>query len=696
MRHKLLVVDDAEENSFVISTILDDFPIQIDSVLDGHEAIQKIAENDYFAVLMDIHMPEMDGFECVRRIRELIPYKHIPILFFSAVALDEDALNRGYHLGAVDYIEKSANPIIIRSKVRIFLELAQRNEVAEEALAALAENQRNQDLMLNHIADGVIAVDNAHKITYANTAACTLLTDIRKNLLGTDIKDIVGPTLSDISWDQSSIVQTFKEGQCQHCDDTYFWRNKKHKFPVQFTQSSILSGNDVVGGMLVFQDISERKELEKKLVSMTNYDPLTGLANRTSYWDFLEKTLSLASRSGESIYVLFIDLDNFKEVNDSLGHDAGDLLLVHAAERLRGLIRSSDMVARLGGDEFSIIIQQVKNEEEVAHICKKLMASFEEQFSIFGQDIHVGCSVGISHYPSDGKDVITLSKAADTAMYEAKKFGKNDYRFYEPKMQKQVKESIGLKNDLKLGLKNNEIIPYFQVKVDISSGKCIGAEALARWNKSSNEMISPAYFIPAAEKLGLISKIGDQVFRQASSTTKKCMGFVENKDFCISVNVSPKQLLEEGFVSGVVEFLDRIGLDAHNLELELTETVVMNHEAYVLAKLRYLRNVGVKISIDDFGTGYSSLAYLKKLPIDTLKIDQSFIRDIGHDSKDENIVRAVVNMAHDLGLTVIAEGVETEYQLQFLKDLSCDYGQGYLFSEPLPEDEFIFRLKGAC
>lgn len=690
MVHNLLVVDDCAENRFLISDCLSELPINIDEADSAKEALDLVCRNEYFAIIMDVLMPELDGFECAAAIRRNEQTAHIPIMFVTSSKDSKLNVAKSYELGAVDYMSKPVNGDILKSKIKVFLTLDHRILIEKAENNFLQQEKKRQSLMLDYIADGVLGFDLENRVTYANSAACTLLTTPFTELIGSSIKNIVAPNIKESDWQKTDFLTLFLDGQCNHCDDAYFWRNRKDKFPVQYTQSSIFSDGKVVGGMLVFQDVTERKDLEGRLLKLAKYDELTGLANRSLYWEFLQKNIEIARRKNECCYVLFIDLNRFKEINDTYGHDAGDLLLIHVSERLRSALRSADLICRLGGDEFSIVLQNVADVGSVAMVCEKIIELFKNNFRLFGHDVYLDCSIGVARFPNDGHDASSLTKSADTAMYSAKTTG-TKYKFFESEMQLKVQSQLKMATDLRVGLTKKEVIPFYQMQYDLKSGKAIGAEALARW-VSNGKNVSPEDFISVAEDTGLIVTLGQEMLISVGSVISAIEGIVSNKEFRVAVNISCKQTQESNFARSILQFFEVNYIDPNRVELEITETSLMQGGS-PYKELKTLRNNGVKISVDDFGTGYSSLAYLKNLPLDVLKIDKSFISDVGLNSNNEKIIQAIIQLAHNLDLKVIAEGVETTDQLEFLRYQSCDYVQGYLKAKPCCSEDFIRLIK---
>ncbi|HVL74666.1 MAG TPA: EAL domain-containing protein [Noviherbaspirillum sp.] len=439
-------------------------------------------------------------------------------------------------------------------------------------------------------------------------------------------------------------------------------------------------------------DISKRKAYEARIEFLADHDALTGLANRNLLKDRLTQAMAHARRSGEQVALLFLDLDRFKGVNDSFGHHLGDALLLQVAARLREVVREGDTVARQGGDEFIILLCGVRRVEDVTTVAGKIFDAFSEAFTVEGRDLYVSTSIGITLFPDDADDIQSLLRNADTAMYRAKEEQGNAFHFYSREMSERALERMELESALRRAIERKEFELHYQPKVDARSRRIIGAEALIRWNHPRLGLVSPTRFIPMAEEIGLIVPIGDWVLKTACAQNKAWQQAGLPR-ICVSVNLSARQFAQEGLVGSVERTLAHIDLAPQDLELELTESVLMNGAGHYENKLRELQDLGVQLSIDDFGTGYSSLSYLKRFPLHHLKIDQSFVRDIANDVDDAAITSTVISLGHSLNLKVIAEGVETEEQVRFLRDHDCDEMQGYYFSRPLPANEFASLLQ---
>jgi diguanylate cyclase (GGDEF)-like protein/PAS domain S-box-containing protein len=445
----------------------------------------------------------------------------------------------------------------------------------------------------------------------------------------------------------------------------------------------------VTGVASLVDDITERKMSEDMIWKQANYDTLTGLPNRNMFHDRLAQEMLKADRDKRPLALLLIDLDQFKEVNDTLGHDTGDLLLQEAGRRISDCVRHSDTVARLGGDEFTIILHELHDDSHIEDVAQKIISKLENAFQLGDEVVHISGSIGITLYPNDASDIDTLLKNADQAMYAAKNNGRNCFSYFTQSLQDTAQARRRLTNDLRDALSNKQFEVYYQPIIDLKTNLITKAEALIRWHHHEHGFIGPLEFIPLAEETGLINKIGDWVFRQSAEKAKHWSNQF-SKDFQVSVNLSPIQFKLDNhlFISEWENYLQETGLSGQNVVVEITEGLLLNAESDIIEKLHWLRDIGIQVAIDDFGTGYSSLSYLKIFDIDYLKIDKSFVNNLESNANDITLCDAIILMAHTLGLKVIAEGVETAEQKKILANAGCDFAQGYLFSRPVPADEF--------
>ncbi len=466
-----------------------------------------------------------------------------------------------------------------------------------------------------------------------------------------------------------------------------------HEFPVELAITPIQTAGKYEFSAFI-RDITRQKSSEELIWKQANFDTLTGLPNRRMFYDRLEQDVKKAYRASLKIALLFIDLDKFKEVNDTLGHSMGDILLAEAARRIGECVRDTDTVARLGGDEFIVILAKLDDVGSAERVAGSILQKLGEPFRLGDELAHVSASIGITLYPDDATGVEDLLKNADQAMYMAKDKGRNRFSYFTQAMQQAAQNRLRLVSDLRGALEANQFRVYYQPIVDLTTGSINKAEALIRWQHPERGLISPAEFIPLAEETGLIVEIGDWVFKESARQIKHWR-MLHNAAFQISVNMSPVQFRSTDCACNIwVSYLRELELPGQSMVIEITEGLLLDIDANVTDKLRGFRDAGIQISIDDFGTGYSSLSYLKKFDIDYLKIDQSFVRDLADDPDDMALSEAIIVMAHKLGLKVIAEGVETEAQRKLLADAGCDYAQGYLYSRPVPAGEFEVLLKG--
>lgn len=451
--------------------------------------------------------------------------------------------------------------------------------------------------------------------------------------------------------------------------------------------------NAVVKLMGLTEDITSHKKSEMLAWRHANFDALTGLPNRCMFYEHLTQEIRKAARSPRSLVLLVIDIDRFKDVNDALGHGSGDILLKDAAQRLKGCVREMDMVARLGGDEFALVLSEIDDPGNIERIAENILQKLSEPFTLQSQLIYASASIGITLYPEDADDMETLLKNADQAMYAAKAEGRSRYNYFTPFMQKAAQIRMQIANDLRVALDNDEFQLYYQPIVDLNTGLIVKAEALIRWHHPEHGLVSPAAFIPIAEENRMIIDIGNWVFYQAADQARQWRES-HYQDFQISVNKSPVQFHNENHAhASWLDYLQEQGLPGQSIVVEITEGLLLDISSAVTEQLLNFRDAGIQVSLDDFGTGYSSLSYLKKFDIDYIKIDQSFVRNLGADSDDLVLCEAIIVMAHKLGIKVIAEGIETPEQCRLLGEIGCDYGQGYLFSQPVMAEKFEALLE---
>ncbi len=556
------------------------------------------------------------------------------------------------------------------------------------------ENLRLAANAMDNTAEGIIVYDADKRIVYVNKAF-TALTGYTPEEAAGKTPDFLRPSQDDEAfyselWD--GVKQTGRwQGEA--------WRRRKsgETYPELRSVSAVKDSTGRTSHYVtVFNDISRFKEYETRLQFLAYHDALTHLPNRVQLQDQCKEAMLRAHRHGKQVGVLFIDLDRFKTINDSLGHAMGDRLLKAVAERLKKCVRETDTIARAGGDEFTILLDEINEPQDAAVAAEKLLSALSKPFTLGDHELVISASIGISCYPEDGGDTQILLKNADAAMYRAKEQGRNAYCFFSAEMNAHALETLVLTNGLRLALERNELLLHYQPRVDLTTGRIAGVEALIRWQHPERGLIPPVHFIPLAEETGLIVPIGEWVLKTACKQMRIWRDS-SMPHFRMAVNLSVRQLRQAELAQRIASVLSETGLDADSLELEITESMIMQDPEETVKVLAELNAIGIALAIDDFGTGYSSLSYLKRFPIDYLKIDQSFVRGIPADADDVAITKTIIAVAKSLELRLIAEGIETHEQLAFLKAEGCKEGQGYLFSKPLPAEnlEQLLRENGA-
>ena len=548
---------------------------------------------------------------------------------------------------------------------------------------------------IDNALDAVVQIDAEGIITGWNDQAASIFGWAREEALGRLLHELIIP----LRYREDHIrgIQRYQatgEGRMLNSRIEFVSLHRNgHEFPIELAITPI----KVVGNRHEFsafiRDITHKKESEELIWKQANFDKVTGLPNRHMFHDRLDQEIKKASRTGEQISLLFIDLDRFKEINDTLGHDAGDILLVETAHRISKCVRESDSVARFGGDEFTVILLEVEDTGDVERVAQCILEKLSEPFHVKDEMVYISASIGITIYPNDASSVEDLLKNADQAMYVSKSKGRNQSSYYTSTLQEAAQERRRLIIDLREAMAEDQFLVYFQPIINLGTGRIQKAEALLRWEHPERGLVGPKEFIMVAEETGLVNEIGDWVFKESARWAKRWSGQFA-QDFQISVNVSPIQFQSGGhYCERWEEYLQSIDLAGQNIVIEITENLLLNASKSVINRLLGFRDSGIQVAIDDFGTGYSSLSYLKKFDIDYLKIDKSFVDNLETDANDMVLSEAIVVMAHKLGLKVVAEGVETEAQRKLLGNAGCDYAQGHIFSKPVPPEEFEALLK---
>ena len=639
-------------------------------------------------ILLDLGLPDAQGVDAVRRARALAP--HTPVVVLTG--LDDNVLaGQALQDGAQDYLIKGQ--FDTRGLLRSIRYAVERKAMEE----ALFEQRERAQVTLNCIGDAVASSDSLGNITFLNRGAEEMTGWPMSEALGRPMEEVLDIQDADshapVANPMQRAILLNQSGQLRlNC---VLVRRDGFETHVEDSVAPIHDRDGLTtGAVIVLRDVGPAREMARLMAHSAQHDFLTGLPNRMLLNDRVEHAVSIAPRHAKKVAVLFLDLDGFKHINDSLGHPIGDKLLQSVGRRLVDCVRGSDTVSRQGGDEFVVLLSEIEHAEDAALTARRMLDSIAEAHMIDQHELHVTTSIGVSIFPDDGADAETLIKNADTAMYQAKDAGRQGFQFFRPVMNVRAVERQSIEEGLRRALDRREFALHYQPMVDIKTSRIIGTEALLRWTHPGRGSMSPSVFVPVAEDTGLIVAIGDWVLREAcrQARTWSDAGLPA---MTMSVNISAPEFRHKGFVDRIFTTLDETGLDASRLELEITENVLMKRTDYSASVLRTLRDKGIRIAIDDFGTGYSSLGYLQRFPVDALKIDHSFVRQISSPADNTTIVSAVIGMARNLRLRVVAEGVETLEEFSFLQDQSCDEAQGFYFSKPLRAEKLTVLLQ-AC
>jgi diguanylate cyclase (GGDEF)-like protein/PAS domain S-box-containing protein len=650
------------------------------------ESLESLSKGGIAAVLLALCLADSQGIETFDTVFAAAP--NIPILVLAGNA-NEVLAKQAVGRGAQDYLL----PEHLDSYT---LPRALRNAIERKAVEdALYVEKERAIVTLNSIGDAVLCTNISGNITYLNLVAETMTGWQREAATGrplAEVFQIIDGSTRKPARDpmEMAVEQNRTVGLTVNC---VLIRRDGFESAIEDSAAPIHDrAGQVIGAVIVFHDVSAAKAMSVQMTYAAQHDVVTNLPNRVLLKDRISQAIALARRQSRSIAILFLDLDRFKNINDSLGHAAGDKVLQSVSKRLLAGVRGSDTVSRQGGDEFVILLSEIAYPEAAATSARKVLISLNEPHSIEDKELHVNACIGISVYPEDGEDAETLIKNADTAMYHAKERGRNCFQFFKAEMNLKAVERQSIEAGLRCALAKKEFLLYYQPKVNLDTREITGIEALIRWQHPDRGLLLPAQFVPIAEDCGLILQIGRWVLREACGQARAWQD-AGLPPVRIAVNVSPIEFRDSGFVKGVRTILSETGLEARYLELELTEGVLMADAKSTDSLLQELKTMGIHLAVDDFGTGYSSLSYLRQFPIDVLKIDQSFVQQITSNLSDSPIVTAIISMGKSLKHIVVAEGIETPEQRAYLQTQSCAEGQGYFFSRPLAAAQFAHLLQ---
>ncbi|MFI0413808.1 MAG: EAL domain-containing protein [Candidatus Thiodiazotropha sp.] len=698
---RILIADDEPRARASLKEILRFTGYETTLAECGSEAIDLLNTGTFDLILLDLNMPDLHGHKVMEHIDAY--QLNCDIIVVSGETTFDHA-TMALRKGAQDFLRKPFAPDELLRSVANVLERRQLKASNQSIQLRLQESESLHKFIVNNSPDMIYLLDHEGRFAFINERV--------KSLLGYDQKEIIGEHFSKLihTDDIERAHFTFNERRAgeratrsaelklssKNNNGSRFFDSGT--VPVELSSIGIYTTNDdktksFIGTYGVARDISERKQAEELIKYQLYHDLLTNLPNRSLFRDRLNMAMAQSKRSGKKLAIMYLDMDRFKIINDSLGHYVGDELLKMVGQRLRSELREADTLARVGGDEFNLLIPEINDIQDARNLAEKILRLTLEPFIIKNEEIFISFSIGISIYPSDGDTKDSLIKHADIAMYKVKNAGKNGYAFYSEKMKAHFSQSLDIENGLRKAISTNELCLYYQPQFDINNGYMRGVEALVRWKHPEKGTIQPNEFISVAEESGLIIPLGEWVLRRACTDIKRWME-QEGISLQLSVNISMQQLEMDQFVNKALKIIKRHQLPKDTLELEITEHAIMQDMEKAIDALTKLSHKGIRIAIDDFGTGYSSLGYLQNLPINTLKIDRSFVQGI-KTSEDNSIIDAIIAMAKGLNLNLIAEGVENQTQIDHLSRAGCGLAQGFFYSHPVPEDELLKFIKSS-
>ena len=692
--HSVVIIDDEPTTLLLLEHAI--APIANVLVCEqSTHAQQLVKDKQPDLILLDINMPGMSGFELCERLKSSPETAHIPVIFITSHS-DVDNERSALNLGAIDFISKPIDIERCQLRVNNHLLMAKQKRMLDSLNRAVEQEKQLLSVTLRSIADGVISTDASGLITFINPVAQRLTGYAEKEALGKPIDTVMN--LRDVQTSEAMLNPALYALEVQRpvamAYNTTLVSRHGDVFRVEDTASPIVDDQgNVLGAVIVFQDVSEAVEMAVRMTHITNHDHLTGLPNRVLLHDRLEQAISRSQLTKKSIALLIIDIDNFKYLNDSLGHREGDTVIKAIAERLKAIIGTSATLARAGGDEFACLLSDVGTGFGADSIAMACLQAGREPIELDGTMHQLSISIGISLFPQDAANAEEMMRHADTAMYRSKTKGKDTFSFFSKDLQHAMHRRVELEILLRKAIENDQVTIFVQPKYDFSGNDIVGAESLARLFDDHGNVVGPNEFIPLAEETGLIHQLGRQVLEKSCALVAKCNA--NGQTLKLAVNVAAKQLENAHFAMEVEQVIFEAGIDASSIELEVTESALMQDFEQTRDILNALSSLGVSIALDDFGTGYSSLSYLRQFPLDVLKIDRSFVIDMDEEQQAFDIVSAIVHLAHSLSLSIVAEGIENQAQFDVLQKLGCHYGQGYLMCKPLAVEDFETRFISA-
>jgi diguanylate cyclase (GGDEF)-like protein/PAS domain S-box-containing protein len=689
----ILVVDDNAGKRLAIVAVLEGLGHATVEAGSGEAALRAVLKQTFAVILMDVQMPRMDGYETARLIRMRKQSEHTPIIFVTSHASDETQVSAAYASGAVDFIFAPIVPDILRAKVSVFVELFLKSRALQQSLRDVTElsdqfrdSEAHTRSVLEHVADGIVTVGDHGLIESFNRAASLLFGYSEEEAVGQAVGSMIAR--KGAGREERSGVAMLQSEHAGRLDEWTGSRKDGSKFPMELDLSDVRQGSRI-SYIACLRDVSERERYTETLQHQALHDPLTGLPNRVLFGDRVDFAIRASQRTREPLALIVMDLDGFKLVNDTLGHQDGDELLRLVAERLLDCLRNGDTIARLGGDEFGILLLGGGDLPGIASVVWKIQASLEPPFEISGHAIDVRASIGIAQIPEHGDNIDDLLRRADLAMYDAKRLG-TGYKLFAAEQEDAPARRLALLGDLRHAIERDELVLHYQPKIDLTTRRTLGVEALIRWNHPSGRLLMPDQFMAEVEGHELMVSITEWVMGEALRTLRgwRDLGY----DLTMAVNLAAHCLAQgTQLFERADEMVERWQIPPDRLTFELTESALL--DTAVPGLMHRLEEMDERLSIDDFGTGYSSLVYLQRLPVVELKIDRSFVSSLSTVAGDAVIVRSIIDLAHNLGVDVVAEGVEDEQTLELLVGYGCDAAQGYLFSRPVPSADLVRWLE---
>ncbi|MEN4828964.1 EAL domain-containing protein [Pseudomonas sp. P39-UII1] len=675
----LLVVDDYPENLISMRALLARTDWQVLTASSGTQALSALLEHDVDLVLLDVQMPEMDGFEVARLMRGSQRTRLTPIIFLTANEQSDAAVLKGYASGAVDYLFKPFDPQILKPKVQAQLDQQRNRRMLQQLTRELEAARAFNASILENAAEGILVVDAFGTISFANPAISRLLEAPVEQLQGAHLLDLVQLPNATL-WSESDFHQAYQARRISRVHDAHLRTVAGHLMPVALSCAPLPADQQAM--VVTVLDMSVERNLHQQLEYQAVTDPLTGLFNRRGFYQAAEGVLLRNERSDKTQALMYMDLDGFKRINDTLGHEAGDRVLRWVAEQLKDCLGSEALLARMGGDEFTALFDNLPYPEQAGRHAEQLLERVSVQQQVDGMDVCLGVSIGIATYPDCGANVEGLLRAADAAMYAAKQAGRHQYRFYDQELNGRARSRLMLEDSVRNAVEARDFSMVYQPQVAFADGRLRGFEALLRWQHPSVGDVPPGLFIPLLEEARLINRLAGWIYRQGAAQRQAwCERFAP--DLVLGISLSRAQFTMPGLVDELQRVIQEYQLNPAQLEVEVAETSLMYNIDTAIKQIHRLRELGVRVALDDFGAGDCSLRMLRDLPIDTLKIDRHLVARLPDSAADAALVRSVIGLCADYNVTVIAEGVETASQAAWLKANGCAYVQGFLVAYPM-------------